>query len=135
MSFQKIKTILVSERVFSIATETLNNEVELTVPIKISGCLECFNNCREQGYVLLTQSYDYDNEKRTKESLYIWAFENRNSDNIVVCWQSECPNKGMYSELTYQNRRKMFKYNELQNAADFIVELVKKHFKVEFSRQ
>ena len=135
MSFQKIRTILVSERVFSIATDTLNNEIESMNPIKVSGYLECFNNCREQGYVLATQSYDYENEKRTKESLYIWAFENRSSDNIVVCWQTEYPDKGMYSILTFENRRKLFKYNELQSAADFIVELVKKHFKVEFSRQ
>jgi hypothetical protein len=40
----------------------------------------------------------------------------------------------MFSEDTYNNRRKYFHYNELQEAADFIVNLVKEYFKEEFRK-
>ena len=131
MGFRKIRTIQVSERVFDIVCEELDSEATENY-VKISGYLECFNNCREQGYVLHVDSVDWDNENKTKEDLIIWAFEARSSDEIVVSWQNEYPHNGMFSEETYNNRRKYFHYNELQKAADFIIDLVKEHFKAEF---
>ena len=131
MGFRKIRTIQVSERVFDIVCEELDSEATENY-VKISGYLECFNNCREQGYVLHVDSVDCDNENKTKEDLIIWAFEARSSDEIVVSWQNEYPHNGMFSEETYNNRRKYFHYNELQKAADFIIDLVKEHFKAEF---
>ena len=131
MGFNKIRTIRVSERVFDLVCEDLDNEATEN-HVKISGYLECFNNCREQGYVLHVDSVDWDNENKTKTDLVIWAFEARSSDEIVVSWQNEYPHNGMFSEDTYNNRRKYFHYNELQKAADFIIELVKDHFKAEF---
>lgn len=132
MSFNKIRTIRVSERVFDLVCEEL--DIETTENhIKIDGWLECFNNCREQGYVLHVESVDWNSQHRTKDNLYIWAFEARSSDEIVVSWQTEYPgNKGMFSEDTYNNRRKYFHYDELQKAADFIIDLVKAHFAEEF---
>lgn len=131
--FNKITTILVSERVFDIVSENL--EPMALDGVKISGYLECFNNCREQGYVLQVYSTDYKNEERTKETIYIWAFENRNSDNIVVSWQNELPGNGMmFSEDTYKERRKYFNHGDYAKASDFILELVQKHFKKEFER-
>ncbi len=131
--FNKITTILVSERVFDIVSENL--EPMVLDGTKISGYLECFNNCREQGYVLQIYSTDYKNEERTKETLYVWAFQCRNSDEIVVSWQKELPGNGMmFSEVTYKERRKYFKPGEYQQAANFITKLVKDHFKKEFER-
>ena len=132
MGFNKIRTIRVSERVFDLVCEDLDLE-QTENYIKIDGWLECFNNCREQGYVLTVSSSDFDNENRTKDNLYIWAFEARSSDEIVVSWQTEYPyDRGMFSEDTYNNRRKYFHYNELQQAAKFIIDLVKEHFAEEF---
>lgn len=131
MSFNKIRTIRVSERVFDIVCEYLDFEATEN-SVKISGYLECFNNCREQGYVLHVDSVDWDNPDRAKTDLVIWAFEARSSDEIVVSWQTEYPNNGMFSDETYNKRRKYFHYNELQQAADFIINLVKEHFAHEF---
>jgi len=134
MSFNKIRTIRVSERVFDLVCEALDNGSSENY-VRISGYLECFNNCREQGYVLHVDSVDWDNEDRTKGELYIWAFECRNSDDIVVSWQTEYPRNGMFSEDTYNNRRKYFRYDETQKAADFIIGLVHDHFEKEFTNK
>lgn len=131
MSFRKIRTIQVSERIFDLVCDALDTEAS-EYHVKISGYLECFNNCREQGYVLHLSSTDFKNKKRTEENLYVWAFECRNSDDIVVSWQTEYPNNGMFSEETYKKRREYFRYNGLQEAADFIIDLVKNHFTEEF---
>ena len=131
MGFRKIKTVQVSERVFDLVCEDLDTE-QTNNNIKIDGWLETFNNCREQGYVLHLSSTDFKNAKKTEENLYVWAFESRNSDAIVVSWQTDYPNNGMFSDETYNERRKYFRYNELQEAADFIIDLVKNHFTEEF---
>lgn len=133
MGFRKIRTIQVSERVFDLVCEYLDNEATENY-VKIAGYLECFNNCREQGYVLHVDSNDWDNENRTKEDLCIWAHEARSSDEIVVRWQTEYPHNGMFSEETWKERSKYFHYDELQKAAEFIINLVKEHFKPEFSK-
>ena len=133
MDFRKIRTIQVSERVFDLVCDELDSDATENY-VKISGYLECFNNCREQGYVLHVDSVDWDNPNKTKTDLVIWAFEARSSDEIVVSWQNEYPHNGMFSEDTYNNRRKYFHYNELQKAADYIVNLVKEKFVKEFTK-
>lgn len=132
MGFRKIRTIQVSERVFDLVCEELDLEASENY-IKIDGYLECFNNCREQGYVLHVSSYDWDNQDRTRESLYVWACESRNSDNIMVIWSNEYPINGMFHEDDYSKRRKYFHYNELQETASFIIKLVKETFNREFN--
>ena len=133
MGFRKIPTIQVSERVFELACSELDMEATDNY-VKIDGYLENFVNGHEEGYVLAVSSSDYENKNRTKENLYVWACEARNSDDIVVMWQTEYPeaNNNMCNEDTYKNRRKHFKYNETFEAARFIVGLVKKHFAEEF---
>jgi len=133
MGFRKIRTIQVSERVFDLVCEDLDGYATEDY-VKISGYLECFNNCREQGYVLHVDSVDWDNEDRTKTDLIVWAFEARSSDDIVVSWQTDYPHNGMFSEDTYNNRRKYFQYDELQKAANFILDLIKSHFDKEFTK-
>ena len=131
MGFRKIRTIQVSERVFNLVCEELDLE-QTENYVKIDGWLECFSDCREQGYVLHLDSLDFDSPKRTKENLYIWACECKNSDNIIVMWQTEYPNNEKVSEETYKERRKYFSYNAEHEAKDFIIKLVKEHFRHEF---
>ena len=133
MGFRKIKTIQVSERVFDLVCDELDLEATENY-IKISGYLECFNNCREQGYALHVSSSDWHNENRTKENLYVWSCESRNSDEILVVWSTNYPVNGKFSEEDWKERRRYFHYNQLQEASDFIVKLVKEHFSKEFDK-
>ena len=134
MAFDKIRSIKVSERVFDIVGEYLTDEKDGNY-IKIDGYLETFNNCREQGYVLRVDSCDYDDKNRTADVIYIWVYENRSSDNIVVSYQiNEHPYNGMFSDETYEKRRKLFDYGQYQEAADYIEELIVKTFEKEFTK-
>ena len=134
MGFRKIRSIQLSERVFDLVCDELDLQAT-DYGVKISGYLETFNNCREQGYVLHVDSCDFDDPNMTKGQLYIWAFEHRNGDEIVVSWQENYPNKGMFSEETYNERRKCFGYDGYQKAADFIVGLVEEKFIKEFTKK
>ena len=129
MSFRKINSIRVSESVFDLVCSGLDDYKDDGV--KISGYLQTFNNCREQGYVLTVYS-TYNNKNKTEKDLYIWVFEARNSDEIVVVNSTNYPMKGMFSDDDYENRT-YFQYHERYNASEFIiVDLVKAHFKTEF---
>jgi len=149
MSFREIETIRVSTAVLQPVCSELDT-LAGEYGVKIDGYLETFNNCREQGFCLHVSSVDWDNEKRTKDMLYIFACEARNSDEIMVICQTEYPgNKGMFSEDAYNNYvdkkfvepekekfcfRTYFHYNEVQNASEFIVNTVKKFFQEEFKK-
>lgn len=132
MSFRKMPTIRVSERVFDLVCETLNEQCENGA--KIYGYLECFVNCREQGYVLNVYSTDLSAKERLCD-LHIWACESRNSDDIMVVWDTETPNltDNLFSEAAYNNNRKYFRFGEYQEAADYIIGLVKEKFKKELT--
>lgn len=132
MSFRKMPTIRVSERVFDLVCEALETECENGA--KIYGFLECFVNCREQGYVMAVYSTDFSTEEHPCD-LHIWACESRNSDDIMVVWDTETPDLAgnLFSENAYNNNRKYFRFGEYQKAADYIIELVKEHFKKEFT--
>ena len=135
MAFDKIRSIKVSERVFDIVGEYLTAEKDGDY-IKIDGYLETFNNCREQGYVLRVDSCDYNNKNRTTDVIYIWVYENRNSDDIVVAHQfNDYPHNGMFSDETYEKRRKYFDYGHYQEAADYIEKLITKTFEKEFTNK
>lgn len=131
MGFRKVKSIQVSEIVFNLVCDELDIE-QTEDHIKIDGWLECFADFREQGYVLHMDSTDFDNPNRTKVNFYVWACECKGSDNIVVMWQTNYPNNGVFSEETYKERRKYFAYNEFSKAKEFIIKLVKEHFAEEF---
>lgn len=134
MSFQKIRSIKVSERVFDLVCEELDL-LASDYNAKIDGYLETFNNCREQGYYLTISSIaDFNDNQRTKENMYVWAYECRNSDEIVVVISYKYPsNKGMFDSEAWENRH-FFGASELQASADFIVKQVKKHFAYETER-
>lgn len=119
-----LSTIRVSQRIFDMVMEKIEYREEDGYEIR--GSLTTFNNCREQGYC----ANIYGNENNEYETLYIWVHENRNSDNIVVRWQTDYPeDNGMFSEDTYKNRSKYFSYNEEHKVVDFIMELIMKHLK------
>ena len=147
MGFRKIRTIQVSEAVLLPVCDELDT-YKGEYYVKIDGWLETFNNCREQGFCLHVETVDWGNENKTKDKLYIFACESRNSDEIMVICQTEYPgNKGMFGDNAYNNYvdkdhidvekeqftfRTYFKYNEQQRASKFIVDTVKKFFKEEF---
>ena len=82
--------------------------------------------------MLHVSTTDWDSDERTKDDLCVWASEARSSDEIVIRWQTEYPHNGMFSEETWKERTKYFHYNQLQEAAMFIVNLVKEKFVHEF---
>lgn len=131
MVFGKIRSIKVSERVFDLVCEELGLAVEQNY-VKVGGFLETFYNRREQGYVLYVYSTDYGGENLTREHLYIWVFEAKYSNDIVVCWQNKYPDYNMYSVETCEKRRKFFKNYDYFGANKFIVDLIKKQFASEF---
>lgn len=134
MSFRKIRTVQVSERVFDIVCEALDTE-QCEYGVKVNGYLECFVNCREQGYVLNVYSTDWSAEERPCD-LHVWACEARSSDEIMVVWDTETPDLAgnMFSEVAYNNNRKYFHFDEVQKAADYIIGLVKEKFIKEFTK-
>lgn len=133
MSFRKIRTVQVSERVFDVVCEALDNE-QYENGAKVNGYLECFVNCREQGYLMTVYSTDWSAEERPC-GIHVWACEARNSDEIMVVWDTETPDLAgnMFSEAAYNNNRKYFHFDEIQKAADYIIGLVKEKFAKEFA--
>ena len=135
MGFDKLRTVKVSERVFDLVCEALNNE-QYENGAKVDGYLECFVNCREQGYVLSVYSTDWSTSPENRPGdFHVWACEARSSDEIMVVWDTETPDLAgnMFSEAAYNNNRKYFRYDKLQEAADYIVGLVKEKFIKEFT--
>ena len=125
MSFTKIRTIKVSERVFDLVCEELDL-LASDYGAKISGYLQTFNNCREQGFYLTISSNTFDSK-----DMYVWVFENRTSDEIVVVISHTYPsNNGLFDDEAYEERQ-YFKFNELQESADYILKAIKEHFRHE----
>lgn len=126
MFFTKIRSILVSERVFERVNEMLYQYLESGK--KIGGYYCVFNNCREQGYVLRVYSTDFKNPAPRKDDLLIWVYEHRNSDNIVVVndTKSVGPND-MFTEAAWRVG-KHFERDAEAEAADYIIDLIDTYF-------
>lgn len=120
------RTINVSRRVFDLVDEAL--EYERENGLNVAAWLETFNNCREQGFYLTV--IDASHDKHYIPNIYIWAHECRNSDEIVVRWQNESPDNGMFNEETYNKRTKYFHCDEEHKAADCIVDLILERYKL-----
>ena len=132
MSFRKIRSVQVSEAVLNKVCDTLDifaSEDE----VKISGWLEVFNNCREQGFVLRVGTTDFDNKNHTQKEFFAWACEARSSDSILVVWSTDRPaNNNRFSEEDYEKRSQRFEATQTHEAAQFILKKIKEHFQVEF---
>ncbi len=116
--FKKQHSIVVSEIVFNILERQLEG-VELKGEKVCEPYLETFYNCREQGYVLCLW-------RSGKSELNIWAFENRNSDEIViVVGTGDSDNLPM--DEAWRNRQ-CFHYNEFYEAAEYAKKQIIKYF-------
>lgn len=124
MAISKVRTIKVSERVFDLVDEQIEmmNEDDWN----LGGYLETFYNCREQGYC----AHIYDKDDFSRDNLYIFAFEARSSDAIVVIISTVYPAGGMFNDDDYNNR-KLFGCNCYSDAAEYIIKNIKKHFTIE----
>ena len=129
------QSLRVSRRFFDIFKEAIEREEE--DGLIISGYIDTFNNCRETGFRTIlykAEYYDYvDHLKTIQNSVYkdiaIWAYENRNSDNLVVIVSTNRGNiNNMYSEESYKGERKFFEAGEYVEAADYAIQRVKEIF-------
>lgn len=93
-------------------------------PVLVDRChFECFDNCREQGYVLLCYSQGLD-------SFYIAFTENRNSDDIVVyCYKNVAfPSNLPATDADWQDKQ-YFRYDDVEGAARYIIKRAKEFLK------
>lgn len=110
---RKISSLQRAETIISIIDEILPEELSNKIYVK------CFDNCREQGYVISI----YDSEMNIAISEY------RTSDDTVVyvyphkdkVFPSNLPNESS----PCWNNKKLFKYNELYECAEYIIDLIK----------
>lgn len=78
---------------------------------------ECFDNCREQGYVMHVYS------EHVSHALTIAFSENRNSDDIVVYLYTDTafPQNLPATDADWKNKR-YFRYEDYGRAAAFILQ-------------
>lgn len=78
--------------------------------------IECFDNCREQGYVIKGIGLN---------DMNIAFTENRNSDNLVVYVYRQTKFPSNLPDENEWNDKKYFSYNEQYKCAEYIVERIK----------
>ena len=134
MSIKKLDSIKASERVFDFLDEKIRyiNEGwfngDRLRTCDLDGYLSTFNNCREQGFYLTLMDINFKDPKTVRSELYVWVFEHRNSDDIVVIVDSERPTfNGMFSESSWK-KEKLFRYNQEREASDYIATEIIKFF-------
>jgi hypothetical protein len=80
------------------------------------GHFECFDNCREQGYVLKLW------HPVTLKTFNIAFSENRNSDDIVVYCYNETQYPGNLIKESAGWNRSYFQFGQIETAACFVLE-------------
>lgn len=118
--FNTTSSIMASTMVFEILSSQVRDELS-----DISLWLETFNNCREQGFMLVATGKDKNNNWVDK---YIWACESRNSDSIMVIIDTKRTINNMFSEEAYQNRKYFDRnpYEAAEYLADYLREIFEK---------
>ena len=94
-------------------------------PLLVDRChFECFDNCREQGFVLQACS------RTTLETLHIAFSENRNSDDVVVyCYTNTAfPTNLPATDADWQDK-KYFRFDAVEDAARYVIERAYKWLK------
>jgi len=106
---KKCQGLLVAESILNILNSMFSSDD------KVDNWVECFDNCREQGYVIKTGNTN------------IAFCENRNSDNIVVYKYKEVkfPSNLPANDENWRDR-KFFRYDEIYQAARYIKEVILK---------
>ena len=96
-----------------------------TSPKLVDRChFECFDNCREQGFVLKVFSYALGDQ------LFIAFSENRNSDEIVVyCYKNARFPQNLPATDADWADRKYFSCKEVDLAAEYILDRAAKMVK------
>lgn len=119
--FEKNHSLKVSENFFIALEEKLKK-----YHTNLNYYLGTFNNCREQGYMLEIYPPHED-------SLCVWACECRNSDQImVIVALQDCKDQNnMFDDKAF-DVAKYYNYNDYDKATDYVISLIKKHFKREF---
>lgn len=97
------------------------NRLNTSTELMQNAHYECFDNCREQGYVLQV----YGAKLNTK---YIAFSEHRCSDSIVVYVYDNVrfPSNLPETEKDWENRH-YFDYNKVDEAAEFILSVAIPH--------
>lgn len=90
---------------------------------------ECFDNCREQGYVLQV------NSKFTWKTLHVAFSECRNTDQIVVYayHNARFPSNLPASDADWQNAH-YFQWDKVDDAAKFILKVAEDFLKDQFPK-
>ena len=110
-----------AEAILTIMNELIGSDlIEDMRKENISLWIECFDNCREQGYSLVVYGL--------KETLHIAFTESRNSDSTRVY---EYHDVSFPSNLPSENNKcwtehKTFGYNEHYQCAEYIIKRLKK---------
>ena len=117
--FNTSSSLMASNMVFEI----LSNQVQDLS--EVSFWLETFNNCREQGFMLVATGKDKTDKFVDK---YIWACEARSSDSIMVIIDTKRTINNMFFEEAYQNRKYFGRnpYEAAEYLADYLREIFEK---------
>ena len=124
-----IDSIRVSERVFDLLDDDL---ADLNFSgFHLNGYLQTFHNRCEQGFYLTICDADYEKENRVTDDFYVWIFECRDGDEIMVVVSKECPNNnnGKFDEAAYKKAQR-FAFNEEHEAAKYALDCIRDFLKV-----
>ena len=92
-----------------------NNNADLT------GVVEAFNNCREQGYILrIYPDKDFTNEEKR---ITFYVYNHRNTDLPTVSWDKVYAG-AIYSEEAFYSRRTQF--DTCEQAVTYIRDTIEK---------
>ena len=144
MKITESQSLRVSRRVFDFFLDKAEYESE--DGFDLDGYIDTFNNCRETGLRMclmraLYQKWSEDAKAFITQTciwktIYIWAFEDRHSDQICVIVSENTPTHlGMYSEESYEKERKFFNTNEYEKAAEYLMTRVKEIHAIEKMNQ
>ena len=109
------ENLLVAETLLQCIKARLSGFFEDT---KGSVWYECFDNCREQGFVIIVWN--------KKEALRIAFSENRNSDDIVIyTYRKNSGISNLPAQEEWENS-KYFGWGKYTDATEYIFQLIKK---------
>ena len=108
----KDKGLMYSNYIYEQLLYRLGSDSDLRIKV------ETFYNCRELGYVFRVNNSDYN------DTLYIWVYAHRNSDEPTIIWGKEIEFNNMFTEEDWNNNQKTFE--NVDKAVDFVCELLDK---------
>lgn len=116
MKINKNAGIVYSENILNILQYDMNVDDDF-ISINENIYVNCFDNCREQGYVL-KMFIDFD------DPLYIAIAEQRNSDDIVVYVYNKCKCPSNLPAENNWNNTNYFEYDKIYDAVEYIKQTI-----------